>query len=501
MKTILKLGGEVYKLTRDLSISKEPALKLAKARAIVEWIEGAKAELPMKASGFIHEYQRHYQMHFGQLVQGSSVHEMADQMAEATRSKWAAVALYLVELCASAMFFAIFFGGMFFLRLLAGAAVAILIGVAVTYSVIRYVRHDAEEQPDKMKTRITQGLTVFGVIWLLAVVGVLLVPRFEATDIGNWLFPALTGLVTLLSPILAAFCTAAYDIFGWSRPIVRKVDASRAVFWKVQQLEKAAVRIIHEGGTHLTKNIVSIIALLFLVAAQGDAAELRLLADVSHSVDRVQLARVIGAFVNLLEATPSQSPTVIRIVPFYDNPWTAAEIAVIQLPPAFSFRCEPPKLNELARISKAYAEAASRRHDSACRVAREQPERKSHEERAGAFANLRAAVQTLERIRVSGGCTAFYDAVRRAADQTPPASAVIFSDALESCHHTGVPIFGDSRKNNVFVVPILMRSRTSGASDLFEEVRRRLTRIAPFIRLIEPYRMSEIIDALHQNGN
>jgi hypothetical protein len=494
MKTIMTIGGEAERLMRDLTINKEPSLKVAKAQAVLDWIESAQAHLESQALGLLQEYGRHCRLHFGGALQGDVEREIADQTAEATRSKWAAVAFYMVELLASAMFFIVFIQGSIVLRLAAGASIAVLVGMAVTYLVIRHVRRDAEDQPDSMKARISWGLMVFGPPWLASVVGVLLVPRFGVNSAANWLFPVLTGIVTLLSPVLAAFCTAAQDVFGWSGTIVRKIDAVHRVGRRMHQLEQAARRVVQANKVDFTKGIVLPMILFFLLVCRGNAADLRLLVDVSPSVNRVQLVRTMDIFIDLLAANPTKRGIAIRVIPFFDNPWTAPEIAMVRLPPVATFECGLAPANELALISKAYAAAASLERESGCKASRERAEQKNAAERTSAIENMRIATRSLESLRFAGRCTAFYDAIRRATNQIPPAVGVIFSDATETCGHEGQPILAGGGR--VFVVPVSSTSAGGRVSELFEDARKRLRATAAFVRVLEPYRMGEILEAL-----
>ena len=200
------------------------------------WCNLHVPELALHYTGKSDEYWRLYRLWFGVMPENPVEREIDDQIREARLYKFGQVAFLLVETIAAAVLAAIFFNAPQLVAAVIGVMIAILLGAAASAVVARWVRHEAAGQPTKQMARITRGLLVFGLPWLIACVTALTVLRSQGTMIGASLFFISTTVVTLASPVCSGLCGYAADLLLWSKRLCADLRWIRALARELDHL-------------------------------------------------------------------------------------------------------------------------------------------------------------------------------------------------------------------------------------------------------------------------
>jgi hypothetical protein len=205
--------------TREMRHTIDPTKRRALALENFDWCSLRLPDVDSALDSKRAEYWRHNSMWFGAQPEGLIEREIDDQVREARHYRVGSFAFQLVECVAAAILAAIYFQAPLLLALSIGITLAFLLGGAAGAVVTRWVRHDAALQPTKQLERVTRGLLVLGIPWLMASVMALSILRSAGSTVGTSLFFAATTAVTLLSPLCSGLCTCAFDLLSWSRRV------------------------------------------------------------------------------------------------------------------------------------------------------------------------------------------------------------------------------------------------------------------------------------------
>ena len=190
------------------------------------------------------EYWRLYKLWFGALPENPTEREIDDQIREARLYKFGQFAFLLVETIAAAVLAAIFFNAPRIIAMMIGVIIAFLLGAAASAGMTRWVRNEAAGQPTKQMERITRGLLVLGLPWLVSSVTALAVLRNQETVIGGFLFFVSTTAITLLSPLCSGLCAYAADLLFWSKRLCADMRWIRSLARELDHLLTTSARSI-----------------------------------------------------------------------------------------------------------------------------------------------------------------------------------------------------------------------------------------------------------------
>jgi len=476
------------------------------------WCNLHVPELALHYKSKSDEYWRLYKLWFGATPDNPTEREIDDQIREARLYKFGQLAFLLVETIAAAVLAAIFFNAPRIMAMMIGVVIALLLGAAASAVVTRWVRHEAATQPTKQMERVTRGLLMLGLPWLIACVTALAVLRSQGTIIGAFLFFASTTAVTLLSPLCSGICAYAADLLRWSQRLCADMRWIRSLARDLDHLLTTSERSIPPGpgGAGAPPNPVSrvlkaiappvaaalMVAALLGAPATGKAADIQvyLFPDVSPSARSGDVIRVLKSFAGRLSSYDGESTLAVSLTPFYEDAFMAASTVLVVIPGNRQVSCanaEPE--SEIARLSKSYAETAKREAARKCDELRAQARRENSARRSAEIAKLAAAIDQLASMNMPGRCTAVNAMIRRAVRETPNGVSIVVSDLENSCAAQALPA-GLQRENRVFIVPVGSKQHPIEAG--FDAIQSRFARSMPWIQVIEPFRMELIIDML-----
>jgi hypothetical protein len=388
--------------------------------------------------------------------------------------------------------------------------IAFLLGAACSAMATRWVRHNSATQPTKQLERVTRGLIVLGLPWLISCVATLAVLRNQETSIGDSVLFVSTTLVTLLSPLCTGLCAYATDLLFWSKRLCADMRWIRSLARDLDHLRttsehsippnpgvppKPVSHVLKSIATHAAA-IVLMVALLFGAPATGKAADMPvyLFPDVSPSARSGDVIRVLKAFSVSLASYDGESTLVVSLVPFYEDAFMAVSTVRVIIPGNRHISCASAEpRSEIARLSKTYAETARREAARKCDELRAQAWREDGARRAAEVAKLLTAIDQLASMNMPGHCTAVNAMIRRAVRQIPNGVSIVVSDLQNSC--AAQPLPADLQpENRVFIVPVGSQQHPIEAS--FDAIQSKFARTMASINVIEPFRMEVIIDTI-----
>ena len=456
---------------------------------------------------------RLFKLWFGTVPDNPTEREIDDQVREARRYKIGDYAFKLVEVIAAAVLAAIFFNAPRIVAAMIGVAIAFLLAAASTAGVTRWVRHEAANQPTKQMARITRGLLILGLPWLIACVTALSVVRNQESLIGSLLFIVSTTAVTLLSPVCSGLCAYAADLLLWSKRLCADLRWIRALARDLDHLLTTSERCLPPPpqGPGAPPNPVSrvlkalaapaavavlIVAALFGAAAPAQAADIPvyLFPDVSPSARSGDVVRVLKTFSARLATYDGENTLNLTMTPFFEDAYLASSTVRVVIPGSRPVACDnaAPE-NEIAKISRTYAAGEKREADRKCDEKRNQVRQQDAARRAAEIAKLTAAIDQLAGMNIQGHCTAVNAMVRRAVRETPNGVSIVVSDLENSCAAQALPA-NLQPENRVFIVPVGSKQHPIEAG--FDAIQSRFARTVPWIQVIEPFRLEAIIDAI-----
>jgi hypothetical protein len=186
----------------------------------------------------------------------------------------------------------------------------------------------------------------------------------------------------------------------------------------------------------------------------------------------------------------------IQVVTFGADGWAEQRIAEGQLAALNGGQCSrvPSELEQLSR-------KAQEEHARFCASEADARAKQAKALRAQELNRLLDAVRSLKP-EPERACTAVYDAIRMAEYSDHGLKVTILSDFAETCRKT-VPKAQGPAQNQVFAVPVMQGSGeipdgkapaiAKSESEYFDHVRDLLEKNFPEIRVLEPYRMSEVL--------
>jgi len=509
---LIAIQTECGKRKREFAHTIDGSARTALAIDNKGWCNLHVAELALHYKSKTDEYWRLYGLWFGVVPETPTEREIDDQIREARRYKFGQYAFLLVEMIAAAVLAATFFNAPLVIAVLIGVVIAMLLGVATSAVVTRWVRHEAAGQPTKQTERITRGLLVLGLPWLIACVTALAVLRSQDSFIGSMLFFVSTTAVTLLSPLCSGLCGYADDLLLWSKRLCSDLRWIRSLARELDHLLTTSERSIPPGSggsappnpvSRVLKAIASPIAAMVLVVAaligssaivQAADLPIYLYPDVSPSARGGDVIRVLKGFAGRLLTYNGEDTLIVTIVPFYEEAYMAVPLVRVAIPGNRTVPCPSARpASEIERLSKSYAESA--RHDAVrkCEELRAQARRDDGAQRPDAVAKLTAAIDRLAGLNLPGHCTAVNAMIRRAVRETPTGVSILVSDLENTC--VSQSMSANLRpENRVFIVPVGSRQHPIEAA--FEGIQSRLARTMPWIQVVEPFRMETIIESV-----
>jgi hypothetical protein len=509
---LIAIQKECGRRQKELTYNIDAGTREAAAIDNRGWCNLNMPELVLHHKSKSDEYWRLFKLWFGAVPNIPTVREIDDQIREARLYKFGQFAFLLVETIAGAVLASVFFNGPQLVSMLIGVAIAFLLGAAASAVVTRWVRHEAANQPTKQMERITRGLLLLGLLWLIACVTALAVLRSQGSVIGASLFFGSTTSVTLLSPLCSGLCGYAADLLQWSSRLSADMGWIRSLARALDHLLTTSERSIPpdglgagsppNAGNRVLKAIVApaVVALVVLVlfgapaAAQAGEISVYLYADVSPSARSGDVIRVLKAFSGRLSSYDGESTLALSLVPFYEDAFMAESTVRVVIPGNRQVSCASAESDsEIVRLSKTYAENAKRDAARKCEELRDQAHRDDTARRATEIAKLAAAIDQLAAISMPGRCTAVNAMVRRAARETPNGVSIVVSDLENSCVAQALPA-GLQPENHVFIVPVGSKEHPIEAG--FDAIESRYARSMPWIQVIEPFRMDLIIAML-----
>ncbi|HLN28250.1 MAG TPA: hypothetical protein VE957_07085 [Terriglobales bacterium] len=476
------------------------------------WCNLHVPELALHYKSKSDEYWRLFKLWFGAVPDNPTEREIDDQIREARLYKFGQFAFLLVETIAAAVLASIFFNGPQLVSMMVGVAIAFLLGAAASAVVTRWVRHEASGQPTKQMERITRGLLVLGLPWLIACVTALAVLRSQGSVIGAFIFFVSTTAVTLLSPLCSGLCGYAADLLRWSKRLCADMRWIRSLARDLDHLLTTSERSIPPGGpgagappnpvSRVLKAIAApaaaalVVLALFGAPATAQAADIPvyLFPDVSPSARSGDVIRVLKTFSARLSSYDGESTLVLSLTPFYEDAFMAASTVRVVIPGNRQVSCASAESDsEIVRLSKPYAETARRDAARKCDELRTQARREDSARRTTEIAKLAAAIDQLAGLNLPGRCTAVNAMIRRAVRETPNGVSIVVSDLENSCVAQGLPA-NLQPENRVFIIPVGSRQHPIEAG--FDAIQSRFARTMPWIQVIEPFRLEAIIDAI-----
>lgn len=477
------------------------------------WCNLHVPELALHYKGKADEYWRLYRLWFGVMPEILTEREIDDQIREARLYKFGQVAFLLVETIAAAVLAAIFFNAPQLVAAVIGVIIAILLGAAASAVVARWVRHEAAGQPTKQMARITRGLLVFGLPWLIACVAALTVLRSQGTMIGASLFFISTTVVTLASPVCSGLCGYAADLLLWSRRLCADLRWIRALARELDHLlttsersipppppppsappNPAPVNRILKAIAPATMAVALITTLCAAPVCRAADVPVYVYVDVSPSARAGDVVRNLKGLSGRLSNYEGPDTLVVSVIPFFEDSFTATPVVKVSIPGTRPVTCTLDGAdNEIAKISRSFAETAKRDATRQCDAKRDQARRDAALQRAAEAEKLNAAIDRLSALRLPGRCTAVNAIIRRAVRESPNGVSIVISDLENSCASRGLPT-NLRPENQVFLIPV--GSRQHSIEEGFDAIQERFARTMPWIQVIESFRMDAILNAI-----
>jgi hypothetical protein len=122
---------------------------------------------------------------------------------------------------------------------------------------------------------------------------------------------------------------------------------------------------------------------------------------------------------------------------------------------------------------------------------RTQTRREDNARRSAEIAKLTAAIDQLVGVNLIGHCTAVNSMIRCAVRETPNGVSIVVSDVENTCAAQALPTNLQSG-NRVFIVPVGSKQHPIEAG--FDILQARIARTMPWICVIEPFRLADIIE-------
>lgn len=508
---LIAIQKECGRRQKELAHTIDARLRESAAIDNKNWCNLHVSELAHHYKAKTDEYWRLYKLWFGAMPENPTEREIDDQIREARLYKFGQFAFLLVETIAAAVLAAIFFNAPRIMAVIIGVVIALLLGAAASAVVARWVRHEAATQPTKQMERVTRGLLLLGLPWLIACVTALCVLRSQGAAVGAFLFFVSTTAVTLLSPLCSGLCAYASDLLRWSQRLCADMRWIRSLARQLDHLLTTSDRNIPPGPGgagapptpvgRVLKAIAAPVSVAALVGAvlvatpaTGKAADMPvyLFADVSPSARSGDVIRILKTFSGRLTSYEGESTLIVTLTPFYEDAFMAASTIRVSIPGNRQVSCanvEPE--SEIARLSKAYAETAKREAVRKCEEARNQVRREENARRSAEIAKLTAAIEQLGDLKLPGHCTAVNSMLRRSVRETPNGVSIVVSDLENTCPAQPLPA-NVRPSNRVFVVPVGSKQHPIEAG--FDGIHSRMAQAVPWVCLIEPFRVADIIE-------
>lgn len=187
---------------------------------------------------------------------------------------------------------------------------------------------------------------------------------------------------------------------------------------------------------------------------------------------------------------------------FGEKPWAAAPFYQFSVPPSPVGRfeespCAPLQESETTKWFREAHERALKRRESACNDKRSELrnefERTLRTARDTYEQDLARTMSEFQRVLLArppltDHCTSITDLFTRVARSRSPLSAIVVTDAIETCRPALAPI--EAPKEDIRVVVVLVDSKTPAAITLAEDFDRRrfeLRKVAPWLQIIVPF--------------
>jgi len=477
------------------------------------WCSLHVPELALHYKSKSEEYWRHFKLWFGAKPENATEREIDDQIREARLYRIGRYAFLLVETIAGAVLAAIYFNAPRWLAMIIGVILAALLGGAAGAVVARWVRHGAADQPPKQLERITRGLLVFGLPWLLACVTALAVLRSQGTGIGGFLFFISTTAVTLLSPLCSGLCGYAAELLFWSKRLCAYLRWIRSLARELDHLLTVSERSIppSPGGAapapapvsqvlRLTApaamTAVMLAVALFGAPALSQAADLPVYVypDLSPSARAGEVIQVLKNFTARLSNYEGSETVALSLIPFFEEAYMAAPTAQVRIPGSRPVSCPVADTeSEIAKLSRSYAENARRDAARKCDELRAQARRDAGMQRAAEIGRLADAVNRLPRLKLPGRCTAVNAIISRASRETPNGISIVITDLENTCAWRGA-VTKPQPANQVFIIPV--GSQQHSIEEGFEGVQSRVARTMPWAQVVESFRLETIMESI-----
>lgn len=512
-KELSTIQKECGKRQKELAHTIDVAAREAAAIDNRGWCNLHVPELALHYKSRSEEYWRLYKLWFGVMPEILTEREIDDQIREARLYKFGQLAFLLVETIAAAVLAAIFFNAPQLLSAVIGVIIAILLGAAASAVVTRWVRHEAAGQPTKQMARVTRGLLVFGLPWLIACVAALTVLRSQGNMIGESLFFISTTVVTLASPICSGLCGYAADLLLWSKRLCADLRSIRALARELDHLLTTSERSIPPPpppsstppnpapANRILKAIAQATTAGALIATlcatpvcRAADVPVYVYADVSPSARAGDVVRNLKGFAGRLLNYEGPDTLVVSVIPFFEDSFMATPLVKVTIPGTRAVTCTMDGTDsEIAKLSRTYAENARRDATRQCDAKRDQARRDAAVQRAAEAEKLNSAIDRLSGLRLPGRCTAVNAIIRRAVRESPNGVSIVISDLENSCASRGLPA-NLRPENKVFLIPV--GSRLHSIEEGFEAIQERFARTMPWIQVIESFRMDAIFNAI-----
>jgi hypothetical protein len=504
---------ECRRRQKELSYSIEERARAKEAIDNRGWCNLHIPELALHYKSKVDEYWRVYRLWFGAMPENPTEREIDDQIREARLYKMGRAAFLLIETVAGAVLAAIYFNAPRVLAVIIGVILAFLLGAAAAAVVTRWVRHTTAIQPTKQLERITRGLLVLGVPWLLACVSALAVLRSQGTGLGAILFFISTTLVTLLSPVCSGLCAYAAELLLWSKRLCADLRWIRALARELDLLLVTSERHIPPGGpgpgsppnaapvsrvlraiAPTTTTVALVVALFGASVLHAGDLPVYVFPDLSPSARSGEVIRNLKNLSTRLARYDGPDTLLVSVTPFFEDAYGASSVVTVNIPGVRPMVCPAPEWgSEIARLSKSYAENARREAERLCDARREQARREVTAQRSAEIAKLNAAIDHLSTLHLPGRCTAVNAIIRRAVRETPNGISIVISDVENTCPSRGLPV-NLQPDNRVFIIPV--SSQQHSIEEGFDAIQERLTRSIPWIEVVESFRLEAIMNAI-----
>src|ERR1017187_5372437 len=176
--------------------------------------------------------------------------------------------------------------------------------------------------------------------------------------------------------------------------------------------------------------------------------------DVSPSARAGEVIHILKNFSNRLSNYEGTDTLVVSVIPFFEDSFMATPTEMVSIPgdrPAACPMAGPD--NEIAKLSRSYAETARRDAARQCDEFRAKARREAALQRSAEIAKLTEAIDRLSGLKLPGRCTAVNAMIRRAVRESPNGISIVVSDLENSCASQGLPT-NLQRENQIFLIPV-----------------------------------------------